>query len=72
MNGVNASAGQTPITLMKPANPAASDSAAGVPVWLFASLVTTALTIDNLETDQDTRIVVAVAGDLVASPPASC
>jgi len=67
-NGVNASAGQTPVTLTKPANTSASDAAAGVPVFFFATLQTSALTIDNLETAAATRITVAIAGDIITTP----
>lgn len=72
VNGVNASAGQTPITLTKPANTSGSDAAATVPVFFFATLQTSALTIDNLETAAETRLTVAVAGDVVTTPPTTC
>jgi hypothetical protein len=70
-NGVNAIAGQTPVTLTKPVNTAGTFSTAGVPVFFFASLQTGALTIDNLEA-VETRLTVAIAGDLLTEPPSDC
>lgn len=71
-NGVNASAGQTPITLTKPANVTEADPAADVPVFLFATLQTTALTVDSLESDDEVRLLVAIAGDILTEPPEDC
>lgn len=70
--GVNASAGQTPLTCMQPANTTASDSAAGVVAFLFATLLTSALTVDNLDPDNDIELTYFLAGDLTSSPPADC
>lgn len=71
-NGVNATPGQTPITLTKPANTSASDSAAGVPVFAFLTLQTSALTIDSLESAAEVRLTVGLAGDLLTEPPSDC
>lgn len=68
-NGVNAIAGQTPITLTKPVNTSGAFSTTGVPVFLFATLQTNALTVDNLESASETRLTVAIAGDLLTEPP---
>lgn len=68
VNGVEAQAGQTPITLTKPASTAGSDAASGVPVFFFATLQTSALTIDSLDSSNEVRIMVAVAGDVVTTP----
>lgn len=69
-NGTNAQPGQTPVELRVP-----SSEAAGGPVdtqaFLFATMVTTAITLENLDPDNKLRVVVAVIGDLLTSPP-SC
>lgn len=69
--GVAASPGQTPLTALVP-----SSSAAGGPsdvrAFLFASLVTGALTIDNLDSEAAITVTVALAGDLLTSPPTDC
>jgi hypothetical protein len=70
--GLNASPGQTPLTLMKPANTSASDTAAEVRVYLLATLVTAALTIDNLDPDNSVQVAYFIAGDLVTAPPCGC
>jgi len=67
-NGVNSTAGQTPLTLTKPANVNASDGAAGVPVFFFGTLQTASLTVENLETAAETRILVGIAGDVITTP----
>lgn len=70
--GVNSTVGQTPLTLMKPANTTASDLAEGVKVYLLASLVTSALIVENLDPDNETAVAFLVAGDLVTTPPGGC
>lgn len=70
--GVNASPGQTPVTLTKPAYTAGTADTSGVPVFGFLTLQTSAITVDNLESTADTRIMVAVAGDVLTEPPEDC
>ena len=70
--GENASPGQTPITLYKPADTTSSDDAAGVKVYLLATLVTTALTIDNLDDENAVIVKCLIAGDLTTTPPCEC
>lgn len=67
--GVNASPGQTPITLLKPADTTGSDLAAGVKTFLFGTIVTSALTIDSLDADNPVKVLVAVVGDLTPLDP---
>ena len=70
--GVNASPGQTPVTLLKPASTAGSDQAEGVKTYLLATLVTTALTLENLDSENAVTVTYMIAGDLVSSPPCDC
>lgn len=71
-NGVASIPGQTPITLRRPANPAGASAAAGVKSYLLATLVTSSLLIDNLDSANEASIVVALAGDLLLNPPTDC
>lgn len=68
-NGVNSTAGQTPLTLRRPANPAGASAAAGVKSFAFMTLTTTSLIIDNLDSANEARVYVVVAGDLLLNPP---
>jgi hypothetical protein len=43
-----------------------------VRAFLFATLVTGALTIDNLDPDVAVQVTFAIAGDLLTAPPTSC
>jgi hypothetical protein len=70
--GVNSTPGQTPLTLMKPANTTASDRAAGVKSYLLATLMTATLVVENLDPDNAVEVAFLVAGDLVTSPPGDC
>lgn len=71
-NGVAASPGQTPVTLTKPAYVTASNPAADVPVFALLTLQTSGLTIDSLDGDDEVRLLVAIAGDVLTEPPSSC
>ncbi len=62
--GDNATPGSSPLTLMKPMTTSDADPGEGVPVYLLASLVTTAITIDNLDPDNAVEVTFAIAGDL--------
>jgi hypothetical protein len=67
--GLNASPGQTPLTLLKPADTTGSDEALGVMTYLLATMVTTAFTIDNLDPDNAVNMLVAICGDLTPADP---
>lgn len=71
-NGANASPGQTPLTLTKPMLVTASNPGEDVPVFAFMTLQTTALTIDSLDSENEVRVMVAIAGDVLSEPPSSC
>lgn len=66
--GVNASPGQTPVTLMLPQSSGAAAQPGSARSYLVATLVTTGLTVDNLDPDNPTTVALAVAGDLVTAP----
>lgn len=68
-NGLDPILGQTPITLRRPANPAGAGGAAGIKSYMLATLVTTSLLIDNLDSANEASLVVALAGDLLLNPP---
>lgn len=70
-NGVNASAGQTPLTLLVPSSGAAGGPS-DVRAFILATLVTGALTLDNLDPDNAVTVTFAIAGDLLTEPPTSC
>lgn len=70
--GANASPGQTPLTLMKPASTDSSDSAEDVLCYFLATLQTTALTIDNLDPDVAAEVKYLLVGDLVTTPACAC
>lgn len=65
-DGVEGTPGQSPILVTKPQ----SDGATGTELRavMLATLQTTALSIDNLDSESATTITYAIAGDLVATP----
>lgn len=71
-NGTDAGAGQTPITLLVPADTSGSDDAADVRAFLIASLSCASLTLENLDDENDVVVTYAVLGDLVTDPPTGC
>lgn len=71
-NGTDAGAGQTPITLLVPADTSGSDGAGDVRAFLLASLSCSALTLENLDDENDVVVTYAVLGDLVTDPPTGC
>jgi hypothetical protein len=72
VSGTNSTPGQTPLTSLLPASTSASDEAASVRAFVFATMATSALTIDNLDPDNTIEVVYAVCGDVVTTPPPSC
>ena len=71
-NGTDAGAGQTPITLLVPADTSGSDDAEDVRAFLFASLSCPSITLENLDDTNDVVVTYAVVGDLVTDPPTGC
>ena len=68
--GVNAIPGQTPLQLYRPCNTGSSTLSVGVKSFLCASMRTTSLTLDNLDTANSVSVTVVVAGDVLSEPPA--
>jgi hypothetical protein len=66
-NGVNATAGTSPLVIRRPVDITGADLGAGVAAFFLATVVTTSLTIDNLLVGT-LRLRVAIAGDIVATP----
>ena len=71
-NGVNAIAGQTPIQLYRPANISNPSLSDGVKSFMLATMRTTSLTIDNLDTASGVTVTVVIAGDVLTTPPTDC
>ncbi len=67
--GVNAIAGQTSLELQRPASTAFKT---GLRTFFLGTLRTTSLLLDNLDTASAARVVVAIAGDVLATPPTDC
>lgn len=72
VTGTNSTPGQTPLTALLPASTSASDDASTVRAFVFATMATSALTIDNIDPDNTIEVTYAVAGDVVTTPPPTC
>lgn len=70
-NGTDASGAGVPLTLRRPASSGGS-TISGLRSFLLATLVTTSITIDNLDSGNSARVYVALAGDVLANPPTDC
>jgi len=67
--GVNATPATSPIALKRPADTSSATAAQGVPAFLLMSAQTASITIDNVSATNDTKVRIAIAGDLSPADP---